>query len=191
MLTPPPLPSPPRLSLLLQHGGRKSAGGRITSAIISLFISSLRRDSLFPRTPCPEYNVTTSCLCAPVHCSPSTPMHCQKFFFFFNFHLLCLFSCFLLFALLPSFQQWRKSWMYWHVSFHHANAGEERGERSGREECVLRRKGPSQPRAKPCPSSGEPRRCDSVLLKLGQLLVTLAHRYAHPKGEVTHIPCSV
>lgn len=79
----------PRLSLLLQHGGRKSAGGRITSAIISLFISSLRRDSLFPRTPCPEYNVTTSCLCAPVHCSPSTPMHCQKFLFFFFSTFIC------------------------------------------------------------------------------------------------------
>lgn len=111
-------------------------------------------------------------------------------FFFSNFHLLCLFSCFLLFAPSPLFQQWRKSWMYWHVSFHHANAGEERGERSGRGECVLRRKGPSQPRAKPCPSSGEPRRCDSVLLKPGQLLVTLVHRCTHPKGEVTHILCS-
>lgn len=90
-----------------------------------------------------------------------------------------------LFAPSPSFQQWLKSWMYWHVSFHHANAGEQRGERSGWAECVLRRKGPSQPRAKPCPSSGEPRRCDSVLLKPGQLLVTLAHRCTHSK-EVTH-----
>lgn len=111
------------------------------------------------------------------------------FFFFFYFHPLRIFSCFLPFAPSPSFQQWLKSWLYWHVSFHHANAGEERGEHSGRGECVLRRKGPSQPRAKPCPSSGEPRRCDSVLLKAGQLLVTLAHRCTHSKEEVTHILC--
>lgn len=200
--TPPPLPSPPFTILaspfFFSNGGRKSTVGWWQSRFsdpLSLFPATcLRSDSLFPRTHCPGYNVTTSRLRAPVHRSPSTPVHCQKFFFFlslFNFHLLCLFSCFLLLAPSPSFQPWRKSWMYWHVSFHHANAGEERGERSGQGECVLRRKGPSQPRAKPCPPSGEARRCDSVLLKPGQLLVTLAHRCTHPKGEVTHILCSV
>lgn len=130
-------------------------------------------------------------LCARTPLPTHTDALSQVLFFFFSqLSLLCL-SCFLLSAPSPSFQQWRKSWLYWHVSFHHANAGEERGERSGRGECVLRRKGPSQPRAKPCPSSGEPRRCDSVLLKPGQLLVTLAHRCTHPKGEVTHVLCSV
>lgn len=124
-------------------------------------------------------------LCArtppPTPPTPPRPMLCQNW----GFLKLSSGPASFLFAPSPSFQQWLKSWMYWHVSFHHANAGEERGERSGRGECVLRRKGPSQPRAKPCPSSGEPRRCDSVLLKPGQLLVTLAHRCTHSK-EVAH-----
>lgn len=170
------------------------AGDRVASAIFSLYFQPL----VFAVIHCSlVLTVRGTMLPLPVSVRPYTARHPHRctvrsfFFFLFNFHLLCLFSCFLLFAPSPSFQPWRKSWMYWHVSFHHANAGEERGERSGQGECVLRRKGPSQPRAKPCPPSGEPRRCDSVLLKPGQVLVTLAHRCTHPKGEVTHILCSV
>lgn len=148
----------------------------------SLFISS--HFNVIRRSP----KLTVRCTMSPLPVSPhpyTVPRPRRRIVrSVFSKTFIC--CRFLAFTPSPSFQQWLKSWMYWHVSFHHANAGEERGERSGRGECVPRRKGPSQPRAKPCPSSGEPRRCDSVLLKPGQLLVTLAHRCTHSKDEVSH-----
>lgn len=102
-----PLPSPASaFSFSTEGESLLSAGGRESPRRSSLFISShlsSPRDSSFPRTRCPGYNVTTSFSVRPVHRSRSTPMHCQKWVFFFNFHLLWLFSCFLLFAPLASF----------------------------------------------------------------------------------------
>lgn len=177
------LPAPPAQQVLLSTRRRRVFCWLVAQSLSSLFISShfnaVRCSWCSPsRVQCRHF----LSLCA--HTLPPPPLQTDalsELGFFKTF----IWSCFLPFAPSPSFQQWLKSWMYWHVSFHHANAGEERGERSGRGECVLRRKGPSQPRAKPCPSSGEPRRCDSVLLKPGQLLVTLVHRCTHSE-EVTH-----
>lgn len=80
-----------------------------------------------------------------VHC-PHTHthihMHSQTFF---TFMYLVSSPTFPL-APSSSLQQWLKSWMYWHVSFHHPTICEEdRGECTDLGECVLRRKGPSQP----------------------------------------------
>lgn len=181
-LTPATHPPPPlRLGRCsFQHeGGESPVGWWPSHYHLSLFPATSARYVVRWRSPSGEQCRRFLSLCAHTLPPPTDVLSEVGFF------KLSSGPASSLFAPSPSFQQWLKSWMYWHVSFHHANAGEERGERSGRGESVLRRKGPSQPRAKPCPSSGEPRRCDSVLLKPGQLLVTLAHRCTHSK-EVTH-----
>lgn len=100
-----------------------------------------------------------------IHCSlvfffivPLSGVQCSHFLslctnILYPFPLWCIVRHFLLSStlslfLLPpcsSLQQPPKSWMYWHVSFHHPTVSEDRGECTDQRECVLRRKGPSQP----------------------------------------------
>lgn len=139
----PPLPNPHSAKQAFPwQGGRKynvNCGHGVTSASVSLYFHPL----VFAVIHCSlALSVWSTAFALPVslHTHTQTHMHSQTFFTF-----ICLFSCFSPLSLFFS-PAVVETWMYWHVSFHQPTVCEwDRGECTDLGECVLRRKGPSQP----------------------------------------------